>query len=104
MEKLPGKFETSGKSESKSASLGYGWTDLEFLFQMFVIVRIRVLGKEKLVKLPGKLENYGKPESEAALLENGWTDLAIFFNIHKSPNKVFRESKIRKVARKIGKF
>jgi hypothetical protein len=30
---------------------------------MFVIVRTRFLGKEKLEKLPGKLENSGKTES-----------------------------------------
>jgi hypothetical protein len=30
---------------------------------MFVIVRIRFLGKEKLEKLPGKLENSEKTES-----------------------------------------
>jgi hypothetical protein len=29
---------------------------------MFVIVRIRFLGKEKLEKLPGKLENSEKTE------------------------------------------
>jgi hypothetical protein len=30
---------------------------------MFVIVRIRFLGKGKLEKLPGKLQNSGKTES-----------------------------------------
>jgi hypothetical protein len=29
---------------------------------MFVIIRMRFLGKEKLEKLPGKLENSGKTE------------------------------------------
>jgi len=41
---------------------------------MFVIVRIRFLGKEKLEKLPGKLKNPGKTEN--AFFVNGWTNFA----------------------------
>jgi hypothetical protein len=41
----------------------------------------------------------------SASLENGWTHLAIsFFTVCNSPNMVFRETKIGKVARKIGKI
>jgi hypothetical protein len=62
-EKLPGKLENSGKTES-AFFCGNGWNDLaNFFFLMFVIIRMRFLCKEKLEKLPGKLENSGKTES-----------------------------------------
>jgi hypothetical protein len=58
-EKLPGKLENSGKTES-AFFCGNGWNDLANFFLMFVIIRMRFLCKEKLEKLPGKLENSGK--------------------------------------------
>jgi hypothetical protein len=61
-EKLPGKLENSGKTES-AFFCGNGWNDLANFFFMFVIIRMRFLCKEKLEKLPGKLENSGKTES-----------------------------------------
>lgn len=46
-----------------SASLEDGWTDLARCFwKIFVIVRIKLLGKKKLDKLPGKLDNWEKTE------------------------------------------
>jgi hypothetical protein len=53
-EKLPGKLENSGKTES-AFFCGNGWNDLANFFLMFVIIRMRFLCKEKLEKLPGKL-------------------------------------------------
>jgi hypothetical protein len=58
-EKLPGKLENSGKTES-AFFCGSGWNDLTIFFLMFVIIRMRFLCKEKLEKLPGKLENSEK--------------------------------------------
>jgi hypothetical protein len=56
-EKLPGKLENSGQTES-AFFCANGWNDLaNFCFLMFVIIRMRFLCKEKLEKLPGKLKN-----------------------------------------------
>jgi hypothetical protein len=59
---LPGKLENSGKTES-TVFYGNGRKDLANFFFMFVIIRMRLLCKEKLEKLPGKLKNSGKTES-----------------------------------------
>jgi hypothetical protein len=40
LEKLPGKLENSGKTES-SFFYGNGWNDLANCFLMFVIIRMR---------------------------------------------------------------
>jgi hypothetical protein len=61
-EKLPGKLENSGKTES-AFFCGNGWNDLAIFFFMFVIIRMRFLCKEKLEKLSGKLKNSGVTES-----------------------------------------
>jgi hypothetical protein len=61
-EKLPGKLENSGKTES-AFFCGNDWNDLAIFFLLFVIIRMRFLCKEKLEKFPGKLENSGKTES-----------------------------------------
>jgi hypothetical protein len=62
LEKLPGKLENLGKTES-AFFMGTAGTILQNFFLMFVIIRIRFLCKEKLEKLRGKLENSGKTES-----------------------------------------
>jgi hypothetical protein len=61
-EKLPGKLENAGKTES-AFFCGNGWNDLAKIFFMFVIIRMRFLCKEKLEKLLRKLENSEKTES-----------------------------------------
>jgi hypothetical protein len=63
LEKLPGKLENSGKTES-TFFYGNGWNDLANFFFMFVIIRMWLSCKEKLEKLPGKLENSEKTESD----------------------------------------
>jgi hypothetical protein len=56
-EKLPGKLENSGKTESSVGTAG------TIFFLIFVIIRMRFLCTEKLEKLLEKLENSGKTES-----------------------------------------
>jgi hypothetical protein len=63
LEKLTGKLENSGKTES-TFFYGNGWNDLANFFFMFVIIRMWLSCKEKLEKLPGKLENSEKTESD----------------------------------------
>jgi hypothetical protein len=56
LEKLPGKLENSGKTESAFFYMN-GWNDLANFFFMFVIMCMRFLCNEKLEKLSGNLEN-----------------------------------------------
>jgi hypothetical protein len=100
-EKLPGKLENWGKTES-TFFCGNGWSDLANFFFMFVIIRMRFLCKEKLEKLPGKLENSGKTES--AFL--WWICISFFFCfVRFSREKVFRKKKSRQLLqRKVEKF
>jgi hypothetical protein len=57
---------------------------------MFVIVRIRFLGKEKMEKLPGKLENSGKTK-------------VLFCFVRYGLRKVVRKKKSGQLQRKVGK-
>jgi hypothetical protein len=99
-EKLPGKLENSGKTES-AFFCGNGWNDLANFFLMFVIIRMRFLCKEKLEKLPGKLENSGKTEN--AFL--WWICIILFFCfVRYSREKVFRKKKSGQLQRKFEKF
>jgi hypothetical protein len=94
LEKLPGKLESWGKTES-AFFYGNGWNGLDIFFLMFVIIHMRFLWKKFLEKLPGRLENSRKTES-AFFYGNGWTDLAnFFFNVRNSSNKVFLFDTVR---------